>query len=92
MSDLYTLSRLVLSGFSTESGILVPVTPQYASRNPRTSKPHLKLSRIDLTFSWNVEDEHDPFAEHCPLPYMALLNNVVHRFVAFQFVRFVSAR
>jgi hypothetical protein len=74
--------------FISELGVLVAVTSQYASRNPRTSKPHLRLCGVDLLFSW-LKTEDDPFAEHCPLPYMSLLDDVLHRFATFQLARLV---
>ncbi|KAJ3501438.1 hypothetical protein NMY22_g18926 [Coprinellus aureogranulatus] len=74
--------------FQIDQELRFTVTPQYASRNPRTSMPHWRLCGIDLLFSWKAEDDTQaPFATQCPLPYLSLLNNVVHRFVTFQLAR-----
>lgn len=70
----------------SDGALQFTVTSQYGSRNPRTSKPHWRFCGVDLLFSWsNAED--DPFAEHCPLPYMSLLDDVLHRFATFQLAR-----
>ena len=89
-----------ISFFCLTNSILVPITPQYASRSPRIVVPHLKLCGIDLLFSWKTnlessghplqEDEDDPFAAHCPLAYMTMFNDVISRFVTWQLARSVE--
>ncbi|KIY72511.1 hypothetical protein CYLTODRAFT_486344 [Cylindrobasidium torrendii FP15055 ss-10] len=77
-----------ISDFAMDADTALPsllLTGNHTAGN--TKRPHLLLTRIDLCYQWTTNRPSSPFAKSLALPFLALLDNIVARFVTWHLVK-----